>query len=829
MQLSYLSACNGLPLAKTFLASQSKPYPLVTNVDSHHVTVTTVDELANSIRTHAKLGHCLMKGPLKKQLQEESRKGKSDRNAYSDLLVLDIDGLTLPQTNSGNTRLTAMHLEHIANVIVSELPEPLQNVSYIAQASASFGMKPTYSLHLFFMLSVPMPPKAIKLWLQHTNHTSDLFEPQIQLSVNGLSLKYPLDASVADNSKLIFIAPPVFADGVHNPFENDDDRIVVVAKQHETLDLASLMTGISREVCFEMTKRKKDELRKDSGMSRKREKIQVAQVGYRNEEILTNPDRVSIAVSDDSSAPFIRCNINGGDSNAYYFNLEAPTYMYNFKDEPIFEIEKADPDFYLSIFEMFDEQIAESGQARRPIVIRDFWTDIFYCGIFDPDKNQFADDFPLTPLGKGSIDSFMLSHGRPVPDFIPDASVIFDPTQEDDPIQLNNTPYQINMYRQTPFMLNAQTPPRPLTLGQGALLKNICPTIYTLIHHILGNGDEEFERFINWLAYIYQTKRKAGTAWVLTGVPGTGKGLFYSRVLRPLFGEAHVPMKALQNIEEQFNLYMRTALFLIVDEFHMGSAQQGTIKIADKLKNQITENTMTIRAMRSNQAEVKSFTNFIFLTNRLDAVKIEDGDRRYNIAPRQEQKLEDAQPQVLDNLDKIEEELILFAGALKSYKVIERLVRTCVNNDAKSEMRHVSMSVFEEFCRAIKDGDVSYFADVLQIDAAALMGSGEIMNAQRFVKSWIAACDQEFSIIPGEHLRTVFHALTEQTPRINSKEFTKRLERNGLNRVRKREKNANREANPVRGVQVNWQVTEETRSELVNTYFSEKDIKALVA
>ena len=61
------------------------------------------------------------------------------------------------------------------------------------------------------------------------------------------------------------------------------------------------------------------------------------------ESILTNPDKVLIAVSDDSASPFIRCNINGGDSNAYYFNLTSPTYMYNFKDEPIFEIEKADP------------------------------------------------------------------------------------------------------------------------------------------------------------------------------------------------------------------------------------------------------------------------------------------------------------------------------------------------------------------------------------------------------------------------------------------------------------------------------------------------------
>ena len=62
------------------------------------------------------------------------------------------------------------------------------------------------------------------------------------------------------------------------------------------------------------------------------------------------------------------------------------------------------------------------------------------------------------------------------------------------------------------------------------------------------------------------------TAWIFTGVPGTGKGLFVHKILKPLFGEQQTPMRSLENIEEQFNLYMRTALFLVVDEFRMADA-----------------------------------------------------------------------------------------------------------------------------------------------------------------------------------------------------------------------------------------------------------------
>ena len=62
------------------------------------------------------------------------------------------------------------------------------------------------------------------------------------------------------------------------------------------------------------------------------------------------------------------------------------------------------------------------------------------------------------------------------------------------------------------------------------------------------------------------------TAWIFTGIPGTGKGLFVHKVLKPLFGEMQTPMRSLENIEEQFNLYMRTALFLVVDEFRMADS-----------------------------------------------------------------------------------------------------------------------------------------------------------------------------------------------------------------------------------------------------------------
>lgn len=831
MHLTFLEAANGQRLSKRHCPKDGfTPYPHVKNVTSHQhdipTDITGLSMLEKLIRDHGQQGHCLLKGNLKRPIQNESRAGKTDRVGYSNLLVLDIDGITIPG-HTNPKMFTEKDVSTLAKTVMRELPPEVQDCSFIAQASASLGLKgDKVSLHIFILLTHAMPAKAVKLWLQSSNFESQLFSSQLELSSNGHSLKYPLDTSVADNSKLIFIAPPTFEDGTHDPFSSSSERVVRVSGITETLDLAALMSNISPEVVYQKSNEHKNKLRTQRGFKAKKEKLTIATVDNKSEEILTNPDRMSIAIADDSNPPYIRCNVNGGDSNAYYFKIEDPTYMYNFKGEPIWSIEQADPDFYKSLFDVYQEEMEKEGRANFPIAMRDFYTDTYYNGVFDPNLNQFSDEFPLMPCSSASIEGFMRSHGRSKPDFIPDARVIFDPASNDEGVNLANVPYHINMFRKTEYMLSTREH-EPLSMGDSAKIADSCPLIYKLMTHILGGQNLEVEHFTNWLAYIFQTKRKAMTAWVLQGVPGTGKGIFYTKVLRPLFGNEHVPMRALQNIEEQFNLYMRQALFLVVDEFHMASANAGTMKIADKLKNAITENTMTIRAMRSNQVEMPNYTNFIFLTNRMDAVKIEEGDRRYNIAPRQEQKLEHVYPEVIDGIDDISLELHKFAALLRNYKVNKQLVRTPIANNAKAQMAQVTMSVMEEFFAAVRHGKLSVFLDILDISLTNVMQGQEITTAQRFVKQWVAESRWPHSVIPMEHLRVVYGVLTDD--RLSQREFQKKAARCGVSKERKRVHGSSRNSNPLNGVVTAWKLEADAFNEVTDKYFDDKDRKLLAA
>ncbi len=810
MEIVFLKAKQAL--SKEITKDGTKPYPLSKNFTSIHYDIEKdkkgMNQFYKLLTKHAAAGHCLHKGILKKELKNEPRALMADRNASTSLLVLDIDGLPYKSGNVG--------IGTVAEQIVLQLPDIFHNVSYIAQASASLGFKKNkLSLHLFFFLDMPVHPKTLKDWLRTINYNSEFLAERISLSANGQSLSYILDPSVADNSKLIYIAPPKLT-GVEDPFP--DGRFVKVDRGSPTVEISTVLINVNPERVHSLGLTIKNNLRKLADLPKKNEKVSTVNVAGELQEVLQNPDKMTIQISRVAD-PYVNCNINGGDSGAYFFLLTNPHYMYNFKGEPVWEIEKADPEFYKSIFEIFADQI-DSKAKIKPIALRDFITDTYFNGIYDETLNQFTEDFPLTPTTKNSINDFMRSHGRPNMDYVPDARVVFDPTN-DKGVQLEEVPYYVNLFRRTQYMLQAEENVKELEYGTAIEIQKIAPNFYKLLMHVLGDGKPEFEHFINWLAYIYQHKKKAMTAWIFTGIPGTGKGLFVHKVLKPLFGEQQTPMRALENIEEQFNLYMRQALFLVVDEFRMADSGN-TLRMADKLKHQITEPTLTVRAMRSNQIEMPSFTNFLFLTNRGDAVKIEDSDRRYNVAPRQETKIDAVHKDLLENLTVLESELYIIAGVLKKFKVNERMAHTALENDAKKEMKEVSMSVLEEFANAIRTKSLDYFTEILDIPLTNTFDAGGISTAQRYVKDWIANSDEEI-VIPMTHFKMIYDVMTDSRNKLSNRDFVKAMSRLNIKTSRKRI-SKDRAASAPRGVVLTWKIDNNIKQELIQEHFEDKDL-----
>ena len=107
MRITFLEAKNGLRLSKHYsLEKLFTPYPHVKAVSSHThdvaVDLKGLTQLEQLIRDHGALGHCMLKGDLKRDLVGESRAGHTNRTALSNLLVLDVDGVKLSKPLNTN-------------------------------------------------------------------------------------------------------------------------------------------------------------------------------------------------------------------------------------------------------------------------------------------------------------------------------------------------------------------------------------------------------------------------------------------------------------------------------------------------------------------------------------------------------------------------------------------------------------------------------------------------------------------------------------------------------------------------------------------------------
>ncbi len=190
-----------LSLTKTFALTNgvlaATPYPRIAKVTSHHEQVSSLAEFHSQLVAHAQQGHCLFGGQLTRPLKNESRASATTREDKA-WVVFDFDKV------EGK--------DH-ADVVKRYLPKEYQNDSYIAQLSASMfrpGVS-SWSGHIFMLLDQPTDEQRLRQWFEHINFSNKALLGQIKLSDSEQALHWPLDRTVAYNSKLpgIWRPPPI--------------------------------------------------------------------------------------------------------------------------------------------------------------------------------------------------------------------------------------------------------------------------------------------------------------------------------------------------------------------------------------------------------------------------------------------------------------------------------------------------------------------------------------------------------------------------------------------------------------------------------------------
>jgi hypothetical protein len=770
MELHFLGAGDGVPLTKKFKEVgpgqyEKTSFPHVINVVSIKQHVNTLEEMRDAIETMSEEKFCLLKGCLDQQLENEPRAGHTNTHSATEWLCLDID---FDVTDYETPR-----------DFLEDLDPEFKGVSFIYQHSASHGITSHegWRGHIYVWIESPQSPQMIKQWLIERNLTMTNLKKHLSLSASGLSLRYPLDTTTCQNDKLIYIARP--------QCENFEDPIKErIELDKGTKDRAYLNKEVHPGVNQQMIVDRLAALRLEKGLEKKKANTENTAKGL---QICKNPDPITISGKKEARG-FVYLNFNGGDSWGYFFPIDRPELIHNFKGEPLLRLKDIAPDLYAEYAEAaVYEPTTEStiGGSLTPLAFREIRADAYFNGWYDPSNGNVE---LWQTSSKAKLKDFLIQFNEELGPHIADWTMNFDPANM---AQIDISAQWVNMFRPTEYLRKHNTKEAP----------DVAPEVILKVLMSLCVTEEVYNYFINWLAAAFQRREKLGTAWIFQGVQGTGKGLLYSKILTPLFGEQHVFETTMERFDDQFNAYLERNLMLFIDEANVGDSRKGD-RTVNKLKNLITEHDIIIRAMRSNPYTAKNYSNLVFASNQIDMIPLEASDRRFNVAPRQEKALKITHEEV----KQMKHEMQAFANHLMNFNVDMVSATSIILTDARQKLIDLGETTVSSFYSAIRTGNLAYFAQFLRNKTPTDHTGISYLDFQKVVKMWMKKLDCK-STASREDLMQCYAYMQGLNELPSPTKFGRMCQRYGV--VIETVKEAN-EA-PRKGCNVAWSMTPEDR------------------
>jgi len=694
MKLTFLNASVPLTKSYTKLADgtiEKSSYPNVWEVSSITEQIKTLAEFETAITKHAALGNCLLKGNVMRPLERESRKDSTDRNATTEFLCLDIDGIeptftSIVQRTNPVTGELEDH-ESVIPVTVDTILEALgmKHVSYIVQWSGSMGIgNNTLRCHIFIMLTKPVSAPLIKQWLIQKNHEVNILKAHQQLTKTGNSLSWGLDITACQADKLIYIAPPTLK-GIKNPLGRTP-RIALISKKDDTYDLAGKINSTDQNRA--LTDARVLELRDRDGLPKR--KLTYKHMG--GHEILVKPGEC--IATETKTDP---------ENN--------PDYIFNFKGEPVYLTKELLPAYWETLSH---QAYRAASNGLTYLAFLDKATSTYYRGTYD----QVADVLDIYPAkNEGMVRQFADSNGLRLGPNIPEWTMEFNPQNG---VRVDFQNQVVNTFARTDYM-KAPLPAKKVA--------KCPPKIFSIIQHIMCNDIEAVEHFMNWLAVLAQGLDRTRTAWVFQGTQGTGKGILFERVLAPLFGTTQTVIKRSAELNEKWTDFVEGKFIVFIDEIQTSALHDEAGAIAN-LKSLITNPTAMIRAMNRNSYPVANYTCWIFSSNKSDPVSIPKNDRRFNVAPYQSIPFPKPTDEWLDSI--ATDELQNFWWYLLGFTTSKELAATPLDNQARNTLIELSQTTSETTADAIREGNIHYFLDQLPTSDAYKSDPRQMLRVETY-------------------------------------------------------------------------------------------------
>ncbi len=156
-------------------------------------------------------------------------------------------------------------------------------------------------------------------------------------------------------------------------------------------------------------------------------------------------------------------------------------------------------------------------------------------------------------------------------------------------------------------------------------VKGDCSLFWDHVEIIICGGKKAHFQYVRkWLAHLIQKPWIIGTALVLRGKQGTGKGTVVTAIGK-LLGPHYAPLASLDQILGRFNSHLKNAILIFADEAIWG----GNKREVGALKSLITEPKLFIEAKGKDGYWIDNFKHLIVSSNEDWAVHLDPDDRRF--------------------------------------------------------------------------------------------------------------------------------------------------------------------------------------------------------
>lgn len=150
--------------------------------------------------------------------------------------------------------------------------------------------------------------------------------------------------------------------------------------------------------------------------------------------------------------------------------------------------------------------------------------------------------------------------------------------------------------------------------------------VETFLNHLeyITTSEAEKKTLLNYFAFIAQNpgKKLSWAPLIISPTPGIGKSAF-SKILEKIVGAHNLSTASSYDLTSDHTDFLADKLCVVVHEVE--TQEKNAMA---KMKSLITESRFRVVAKYARTYETTNCANFLFLSNRADAVRIDDNDRR---------------------------------------------------------------------------------------------------------------------------------------------------------------------------------------------------------